>query len=74
MSSQNIPTLLTVRRFAAKHEAFSEASLRWLIFKAGCPETDADHEHDAALNDALIRIGRRVLINEQKFFDWLTRK
>jgi hypothetical protein len=74
MSSQNIPTLLTVRRFAAKHEAFTEASLRWLIFKAGSPELDANHEHNSALNDAVVRVGRKVLIDEQKFFNWLLRK
>lgn len=74
MSSQHVPALLTVRQFAAKHSAFSQGSLRWLIFKAASPESDADHEHNSALNDALVRVGRRVLIDEQKFFNWLRRK
>jgi len=71
MSSQNIPTLLTVRQFCLRHPAFTQGSLRWLIFKAASPDTDADHEHNAALNDALVRIGRRVLIDESKFFEWV---
>lgn len=71
MSPQNVPALFTVRQFAAKHAAFTEGSLRWLIFKAGSPEIDVDHEHNSALNDALVHVGRRVLIDEQLFFEWL---
>jgi len=67
------PNLFTVRQFAEKHPAFTEGSLRWLIFKAGSPVVDADHEHNSALNDALVRIGRRVLIDEIKFFQWARR-
>ena len=68
------PQLRTVKQFAEAYPAFSEASLRWLIFKAGSPDLDANYEHNSALNDALIRVGRRVLIDEQKFFDWLRHK
>ena len=68
------PQLRTVKQFAEANPAFSEASLRWLIFKAGSPETDSDYEHNSGLNDALVRVGRRVLIDEQMFFNWLRRK
>jgi hypothetical protein len=73
MSAQQIPVLLTVRQFAERHPAFTEGSLRWLIFKAGSPEMVSNDEHSAALKDALIHIGRRVLIDEHKFFKWASR-
>jgi hypothetical protein len=57
------PTLLTVKQFADKHPAFPIGGLRHLIF----------HEETNGLQEsgAIIRIGRRVLINEEKFFLWL---
>jgi len=53
--------LLTVKQFAEKHPAFSQGSLRYHIF----------HEHTNGLEAALVRIGRKVLIKESAFFDWV---
>jgi hypothetical protein len=53
--------LLTVKQFAEKHPAFSEGSLRHHIF----------HEETNGLSAALVRIGRKVLIKEAAFFDWI---
>jgi hypothetical protein len=52
---------LTVRQLAAKHPAFSEPSLRWLIFNRSRNGFDA----------CVIRIGRRVLVDEAAFLGWL---
>ena len=52
---------LTVKQFAAKHPAFSEASLRYHIF----------HEEKNGLNLALKRVGRKILIQEDAFFVWI---
>ena len=59
-----IPNLLTVRQFSQKHPAFPEGGLRFRIF----------HEETNGMKTAgvLVRNGRRVLINEERFFDWLT--
>jgi len=70
MPGSNTPTLLTVRQFSEKHPAFSEGALRWMIFKAGGSQTCSTDEHAIALNKAIVRLGRRVLINEAKFFQW----
>jgi len=43
---------------AAQHPAFSEASLRWLRFNQGTN----------GFADAFVTVGRRVLIDEGKFF------
>ncbi|MFM7469189.1 MAG: hypothetical protein ACKO37_06795 [Vampirovibrionales bacterium] len=54
-------TYLTVKQMAAKHPAFSEASLRYHIF----------HERQNGLDKALIRVGKKILIKEDSFLDWL---
>ncbi len=74
MLDQNIPQLLTVRQFSTEHPAFTEGSLRWLIFKAGSDVASSGGKDYRTLNRALVRVGRRVLIDEQKFFDWVTDK
>lgn len=53
--------LLTVKQMAEKHPAFSEAALRYYIF----------NEKQNNLSDAIRRIGRKVLINEDAFFQWI---
>lgn len=68
MDNRNLPCLLTVRQFAAKHPAFSEGSLRWLIFQANSKVSNNDNPSGIDLDEAIIRVGRRVLIHENKFF------
>ena len=52
---------LTVKQMAAKHPAFSEASLRYHIF----------NETRNGLDKALIRVGKKILIDEDAFWAWL---
>jgi len=56
-----MPQYLTVRQMAEKHPAFSEASLRYHIF----------HENQNGLAEAIRRVGRKILINESLFFEWV---
>lgn len=55
------PDLRTVKQVARERPAFTVASLRWLIFNA---ETNGLHY-------ALVRIGRRVLIDLERFDQWI---
>ncbi len=57
-------SLLTVRQFSERHPAFTQGSLRNLIFNA---KTNG-------LDSALVRIGRKVLIDESAFFAWIDRQ
>ncbi len=57
---EKLPNLLTVKQFSAKHPAFSQGALRHLIF----------NEKTNGFQKATLRIGRRVYINEESFFDW----
>ncbi|MCH7666119.1 MAG: hypothetical protein IH936_09370 [Acidobacteria bacterium] len=53
------PTLRTLRQFAQRHPAFTEASLRWLRFQ----------EASNGFQTAFVMVGRRVLIDEGRFFE-----
>lgn len=57
----NDPQFLTVAQLTEKHQAFTEGSLRWLLF---------NREHNG-LAIAVVQIGRKVLIDEQAFVTWL---
>lgn len=59
----SIPTLLTIKQFSQKHPAFPEGGLRWRIFHA--------KKNGLAASGALVHNGRRVLIDEERFFGWL---
>lgn len=64
MLNQNrIPPLSTVKQFCIKYPAFTHGGLRDRIF----------HADSNGLNKlgAILRNGRRVLIDEEKFFQWL---
>jgi hypothetical protein len=55
--------LRTVAQFAREHDAFREPSLRWLIFNA--------EENGLAQAGAIVRIGRRVYLDVERFFAWV---
>jgi hypothetical protein len=53
--------LRTIKQLAQENPAFTEASLRWLVFNA----------RQNGLDAAIVRGGRRVLIDLQKLDAWL---
>jgi hypothetical protein len=67
VSEQNTPaqprTLLTVNQFADKHPAFSVGGLRWQIFNSAINGLDVSY--------SIVRLGKRVLIDEEKYFQWI---
>lgn len=56
-----LPRVFTVKQFSARNPAFSKGSLRWLLFSS----------RDNKLNAAVVRVGRRVLIDEDRFVAWV---
>ena len=55
--------ILSVAQLANRHPGFSENSLRWLIHQA--------RQNGLGESGALLRNGRRVLFDEQKFLSWV---
>lgn len=72
--SEDVPALFTVRQFSEKHSAFSQASLRNYIFLSTDRKTSRGIISGNGLDKALVRIGRKILINEAKFFIWLDKQ
>ena len=55
--------LRTIKQLSAESGgSFSEGSLRWLVFNA----------QENGLNSALVRVGRRVLVDMDRFNEWLS--
>lgn len=64
MNDENkIPSLFTIKQFCEKHKAFKEAGIRHQVFYK---ETNGMKK-----SGAIVRNGRRVLIDEEKFFQWI---
>jgi len=53
----------TVQQFANRYPAFNTGGLRALIFN--------EHTNGLAKSGAIVRIGRKVLIDSSKFFAWI---
>lgn len=58
-----MPTLNTVKQHASKHPAFTAPAIRMLIFN--------EKKNGLADAGAIVRIGRRVLIDENRWFSWI---
>lgn len=54
---------LTVKQFCEKNQAFKIGGVRSLIFNA--------NNNGLAKSGAIVRIGRKVLINEPIWFSWV---
>jgi hypothetical protein len=53
----------TLKQFVAKHQAFTTGGMRSWIFN--------EHSNGLAKSGAIVRIGRKILIHEPKFFKWV---
>lgn len=62
---------LTVRQLSERQPAFTEPALRWALFCAKAPAGTKAHKTYAGLQSAIIRIGRRVLVDEDRFLAWV---
>ncbi len=60
---ENSRNLIPVPRWHEFHLYPSERQLRWLIF------TNKDD-----FNQCLVRVGKRILIDEEKYFTWLEKQ
>jgi hypothetical protein len=59
----NTPTYSTIKQFCERHPAFPYGGVRGLVFN--------ENKNGLADAGAIVRMGRKVLINESKFFAWL---
>ncbi len=62
-SGARSPTISTVKQFCQRHPAFTEGGIRHLLFHRD--------SNGLAASGAVITVGRRVLLDEARFFEWL---
>lgn len=67
------PPVFTVEQFAERNPAFTAPAIRNLVFKAETRHSSRGPIPGNGLIEcgAIIRIGRKVLIDEARFFDWV---
>lgn len=65
--------VFTVKQFSGRNPAWSEPALRNLIFKADTRHSSRGEIPGNGLIEAgaIVRIGRKVLIDEDAFFAWV---
>ena len=56
-------SLFTVKQFAQQHPAFPVGGLRWQIFN--------EDKNGLKAAGAIVRVGRKVLIDTDKYFQWV---
>lgn len=73
LPSEQRPVILTVAQFAIRNPAFTLPALRNLIFKADSRHSSLGVIPGNGLAEcgAIIRLGRRVLLDEAKFLAWV---
>ena len=64
MQSETNTRLIPVPRWNDHHDWPPQGGLRHLIF----------HEHENGFHKCVRRVGKRVLIDEQAFFEWVAEK
>jgi hypothetical protein len=72
-AAKSARTVFTVAQFAERNPAFTEAAMRNHIFKADEREGANGKIPGNGLLEAgaIVRIGRKVLIDEERFFEWV---
>lgn len=67
------PVFRTVEQFAEVHPVFTASALRNLIFKAEPRKSSLGEIPGNGLIEAgaILRVGRKVLIDEDRFFAWV---
>lgn len=67
------PAVFTVKQFAQRNPSQTEPALRNLIFKAEPRQSTRGEIPGNGLIEcgAIIRVGRKVLIDESRFFEWV---
>lgn len=75
VTTSSRPILLTIEQFSARNPAFTPGALRNLIFKAKSRHSSRGEVPGNGLTEcgAVIRLGRRVLLDEREFLAWVGR-
>lgn len=59
----NVRKLRRIKQFCGEHDEFTEGGIRWQIFN--------EKENGLAESGAIVRIGRNVYIDVDRYFSWI---
>ncbi|SCY38235.1 hypothetical protein [Nitrosospira sp. Nsp13] len=65
------PALFTVKQFAERNLAFSESALWNIRFKSKPRQSSRGPIETNGAASAFVTIGRKVLVDEKAFFEWV---
>lgn len=65
------PILLTVKQLSMRHPAFTEIAIRNLIYAAKPRQTKEGTTQPNGFESVIIRVGRKILLDEKKFIEWV---
>lgn len=68
---ESVTRLHTLKAFAEAHPAFTVPALRSLVFKSKDRQSSRGAIKGNGFDTAIVRIGRKLLIDEAKFFAWI---
>jgi hypothetical protein len=63
--------LFTVRQFSERHPAWTQSAVRNLIFNSQPRRSSKGKISGNGLAPAIVRVGGKVLIDEDQFFAWI---
>lgn len=63
--------VFTINQFAQRHPSFTAGALRNLIWRAQARKSSLGVIAGNGLASAIVRVGRRVYLDEARFFAWL---
>ena len=63
--------LLTVQQFTTKYPAWTPGAVRNMIFHSHPRKSSRGPIPGNGLGPAIVRLGKKVMIDEAKFFEWL---
>ncbi len=68
------PPIFTLKQFVVRNPPFTEAALRNIRFKSKDRQSSKGPVKTNGAASAFITVGRKVLIDEQAFFDWVRKQ
>ena len=66
--------LYTVTEFCKRHPAWTQSAMRGLLDKARTRMSSRGPVAGNGLDMATVRVGRRILIDEEAFFKWIAQQ
>lgn len=65
------PPVFTIKQFVKRNPAFTEAAVWNIRFKSKSRNSSKGPVESNGAASAFLTVGRKVLIDEQAFFDWI---